>query len=90
MAKGTNHVPLDALHSRDAKRLNGALELLDDLDCNMVRCWGGGVYEDHPFFDFCDSHGIMVWQDFAFACAFYPQTDEFQKVVAAEAESVIL
>lgn len=89
MIKGTNHVPLDALHSRDAKRLDGALKLLNDLDCNMVRCWGGGVYEDHPFFDFCDSNGIMVWQDFAFACAFYPQTDEFQKIVTAEAESVI-
>lgn len=89
MVKGTNHVPLDALHSRDAKRLGGALELLDDLGCNMIRCWGGSLYEDHPFFDFCDFHGIMVWQDFAFACAFYPQTDEFQKIVAAEAESVI-
>jgi len=89
MIKGTNHVPLDALHSRDAQRLGGAMELLDDLGCNMIRCWGGNVYEDHSFFDFCDSHGIMVWHDFAFACAFYPQTDEFQKIVAAEAESVI-
>jgi beta-mannosidase len=89
MIKGSNHVPLDAFHSRDHLRLIDAMKLYDDIGCNMIRCWGGNVYEDHAFYDFCDSRGIMVWQDFAFACAFYPQTDEFQKVVAAEAEAVI-
>ena len=43
----------------------------------MIRCWGGNVYEDHRFFDLCDENGILVWQDFAFACCRYPQTDDF-------------
>ncbi|MCQ2386776.1 MAG: hypothetical protein MJ078_08970, partial [Clostridia bacterium] len=74
MVKGTNWVPLDAFHSRDRKRLPRALSLLWDVGCNMVRCWGGNVYEDHPFFDACDRMGILVWQDFAMACNAYPQS----------------
>lgn len=69
---GTNWVPMDAFHSRDRERLPKALEMLDDIGCNMVRCWGGNLYEDDLFFDFCDSHGIMVWQDFAMGCGAYP------------------
>ena len=82
---GTNWVPLDALHSRDAKRLGKALELLDGIGCNMVRCWGGNVYESDEFFDFCDRRGIMVWQDFAMACAIYPQEEKFIKMIENEA-----
>ncbi len=84
-AMGTNHVPLDALHSRDEERLDKALDMIDDLDCNIVRCWGGNVYESDRFFDFCDKHGIMVWQDFAMACASYPQTEEFADKIKEEA-----
>ncbi len=87
--KGTNWVPLDALHSRDAARLAETHAMLVDLNCNMVRCWGGNVYETAQFFRLCDEAGIMVWQDFAFACALYPQTREFHAVVAAEARSII-
>jgi len=87
--KGTNWVPLDALHSRDPQHLPAACAMLADLNCNMVRCWGGNVYEDHAFFDFCDAHGILVWQDFALACALYPQTDEFAARLRAEAEAVV-
>lgn len=82
---GTNWVPLDALHSKDAKRLDKALELLDDIGCNMVRCWGGNVYESDEFFDFCDRKGIMVWQDFAMACAIYPQEEKFTHMIENEA-----
>ena len=70
---GTNWVPLDAYHSRDLGRLPTALALVDELGCNMIRCWGGNVYEDDRFFDWCDEAGILVWQDFAMACAVYPQ-----------------
>lgn len=87
--KGTNWVPLDALHSRDVTHLPQAMQMLSDLNCNMVRCWGGNVYEDHAFFTACDELGIMVWQDFALACAIYPQTDAFADQIGAEAESVI-
>ena len=88
-AKGSNWVPLDALHSRDPQHVAGAMDMIRDLNCNMVRCWGGNVYEDHAFFDLCDERGIMVWQDFALACALYPQTDDFCAVIAHEAEVII-
>ena len=82
---GTNWVPLDAFHSQDPKRLPQALELLSDVGCNMVRCWGGNVYESDEFFDYCDAHGILVWQDFAMGCAVYPQDDCFAKKMEQEA-----
>ncbi|MEE0928957.1 MAG: hypothetical protein UIG59_07165, partial [Acutalibacteraceae bacterium] len=89
LALGANWVPMDPFHSRDKSRYAKALAMLDDLNCNIVRCWGGNVYEDHEFFDFCDSHGIMVWQDFAMACQYYPQTEEFFDKIRREAEWVI-
>lgn len=82
---GTNWVPLDALHSNDVNRSNKALDMLDDLGCNMVRCWGGNVYESDEFFDFCDRKGILVWQDFALACGIYPQDNNFAKKIEEEA-----
>ena len=87
--RGTNWVPMDAFHCRDKARYGKALELLYDSNCNMVRCWGGNVYEDHEFFDFCDEKGILVWQDFAMACANYPQDDDFAAKLYREAEWVI-
>ena len=87
--KGTNWVPLDAFHSRDAERYDEALALLKDIGCNIVRCWGGNVYEDHKFFDFCDRNGIMVWQDFAMACSYYPEYDSFKEKMRIEVTSVI-
>jgi beta-mannosidase len=89
MVKGSNWVPLDAYHSRDAGRVAQALDLFADLGCNMVRCWGGNVYEDHAFFDRCDELGLLVWQDFAFACCRYPQTEDFLGQVRREAEAVV-
>ncbi len=89
LCKGSNWVPLDAFHGRDAERYAPVLALCDDLGCNILRCWGGNVYEDTPFFDFCDRHGILVWQDFAFACALYPQDDAFLGRVREEAEFVV-
>ncbi len=88
MIKGSNWVPLDAFHSRDAGRVERAVALFDDLGCNMVRCWGGNVYEDHRFYDLCDEKGILVWQDLAFACARYPQTEDFLSQVRAEVQAV--
>jgi beta-mannosidase len=87
--KGTNWVPLDAFHSRDIQHLLPAMQMIEDLNCNMIRCWGGNVYEDHAFFDQCDELGVMVWQDFAMACAIYPQTDEFAAVIRQEAEGIV-
>ena len=82
---GTNWVPLDALHSRDEERLDKAFELLEDIGCNMVRCWGGNVYGSDRFYDLCDKKGIMVWQDFAMACEIPPQDETFARAMAEEA-----
>jgi beta-mannosidase len=90
MVKGSNWVPLDAFHSRDAGRVERAVGLFADLGCNMIRCWGGNVYEDARFFDLCDEAGILVWQDFAFACCRYPQTEDFLAEVRREAEHVVV
>lgn len=89
MCKGSNWVPMDAFHSRDAQRYAKALELVKDIGCNILRCWGGNVYEDHEFFDFCDRNGIMVWQDFAMACRIYPENEAFKKLLYDEAVKVI-
>lgn len=89
MVKGTNWVPLDAYHSRDSQRMEKALALLDESGCNMVRCWGGNVYETEEFFDFCDKHGILIWQDFALACNAYPSSEEFYDSLKKEVPVVV-
>ena len=89
MAKGSNWVPMDAFHCRDRERYAAALALVKDIGCNILRCWGGNVYEDHAFFDFCDRNGIMVWQDFAMACASYPQDDRFRRLIKEEASALV-
>ncbi len=87
--RGTNWVPLDALHSRDASLVDDAVKMVVETNCNMIRCWGGNVYEDHRFFDLCDENGIMVWQDFAMGCTFYPQREDFAKAIEQEAIAVV-
>ncbi len=89
MCKGSNWVPLDAFHCRDAERYDAALALVKDIGCNILRCWGGNVYEDHKFYDFCDRNGIMVWQDFTMACRIYPETEKFLKQMEAEVTWVV-
>lgn len=74
---GTNWVPLDSLPSRGKERIRPALELVEDLNCNMIRCWGGGYYEYDEFYDRCDELGILVWQDFMQACGMYPEREDF-------------
>jgi beta-mannosidase len=62
--------------------------LIDDVaaaNMNMLRVWGGGIYEDDLFYQLCDARGIMVWQDFMFACALYPTGGSFLKTTAREA-----
>jgi len=89
LVKGSNWVPADAFHSRDAGRYEKILALFVDLKCNFLRSWGGGVYEDDAFFNICDRNGILVWQDFAMADAVYPVTDDFLDLIRKEAVSVV-
>lgn len=86
---GTNWKPLDALHSRADAKVERALQEVYDLNCNMVRIWGGGIYEDHPFFDYCDAHGLMVWHDFMFACEFPPRDEWYCKQAAWETAIIL-
>ena len=86
---GTNWVPLDAFPSRFEERLPKALELLEDIGCNAVRCWGGGVYESEAFYRFCDRKGIVVWQDFGMGCGVYPQEKAFAERLEKEIIAVV-
>ena len=88
--RGSNWVPLDSFHSRDGKFLRSTIEMWDDLNCNMVRVWGGGVYEPDEFFDYCDEHGIMVWQDFMTGCSVFPQNDKYAKATEEEVRAIVL
>ena len=87
--KGSNWVPADVFHSRDREQIKKKLPLVSECGCNMLRCWGGNVYEDDIFYDYCDEHGIMIWQDFAFACTKYPTDDEFCERVRKETIAVV-
>lgn len=89
--RGANWKPLHPLASV-ADRLTKeetALNELVNLNCNMVRIWGGGIYEDTCLFDFCDRNGIMVWQDFMFACEITSREEWYLTLVKKEAEYVI-
>lgn len=87
--KGADYSCLDALHSRDASHLDRVFPLLTELNCNMARCWGGNVYPEDRFFDLCDEAGILVWQDFAMACAVYPRDKGFLDAIRTEAKVVV-
>lgn len=86
---GTNFVPIDAFHSRDKERLPRVCELLDDMGCNAIRLWGGNVYEDDYLYDFCDEHGILIWQDFMMACGIYPQDEEMCRMLREEVKVIV-
>ncbi len=89
LCKGANWVPLDVLHSKDAAKYEECVLNYVENNSNMVRVWGGGVYEDEEFFDLCDRYGIMVWQDIMLACHAYPQDAEFSKKLFLEVESFV-
>ncbi|MGL4321339.1 MAG: glycoside hydrolase family 2 protein, partial [Paracoccaceae bacterium] len=89
-ARGANWIPADALHGRIT--VDGVRDLLQsavDANMNMIRVWGGGRYEPDWFYDLCDQMGLMVWQDFMFACHLYPSTPAFLAEVDAEVRDVV-
>lgn len=88
-AKGVNWSPLSPYHSEDIKRLPKALELVEKSNANIVRCWGGNVYESDEFYQAMDKMGVMVWQDFGFACSPYPLTKEFFEEIEEEVGKVV-
>lgn len=86
-AKGANYIPI-AFFPASAKEEDYRLLLgkCKEAHFNMLRVWGGGVYENDLFYQLCDEMGIMVWQDFMFACAMYPADSTFITTVMEEAE----
>lgn len=92
-AKGANVIPMNAFHAVNDElaptelQQNTVTTLLQsarDANFNMVRVWGGGVYQTDEFYDLADDYGLMVWQEFMFACALYPTDDDFLANVREE------
>jgi len=76
-AKGANLVPADMIFARiDAARSQALVERALEANFNFLRVWGGGLYESDAFYDCCDEKGILVWQEFIYACGKYPMTDK--------------
>ncbi len=89
--KGANYVPVNAMPDEkiDSLRLRQLFLDMKKSHFNMVRVWGGGIYESDYFYDLADEYGILVWQDFPFACTMYPSDDQFLKSIAEEARDNI-
>lgn len=85
-AKGACWIPADSfVGSLKADRYRMLLDAAVDTNMNMIRIWGGGIYEHEAFYDICDENGLLVWQDFMFACAPYPEDKPaFNESVRAE------
>lgn len=84
--KGANYIPQDNFPSRvKDSTYRELIRDVADANMNMLRVWGGGIYEKDIFYDLCDENGILVWQDFMFANAMYPGSKEFLKNIQGEA-----
>ncbi len=84
-AMGGNYIPEDQLLPRiTPERTRRLLEDCLQANFNFIRVWGGGFYPGDDFYSFCDEHGLMVWQDFMFACSAYVLTPGFEETVRAE------
>ncbi|XP_071765684.2 beta-mannosidase [Centroberyx gerrardi] len=83
--KGSNWIPAHSFQDQVAPAvLRNLLQSAVDANMNALRVWGGGVYEQELFYSICDEMGIMIWQDFMFACAMYPTEDDFIQTVREE------
>jgi len=84
--KGANYIPNDVFLPRVTKeKYRNVIETAKKSNMNMLRVWGGGIYENDIFYDLCDENGILVWQDFMFACAMFPGDQAFLDNVKQEA-----
>lgn len=89
-AKGTNWIPSNSFSPRMTKeKYQKLIKDCKEANMNMIRIWGGGIYEDDEFYKACDENGILVWQDFMFAGSFYPSDEDFQKNIEFEVKDQI-
>lgn len=88
--KGTNWIPADSFSPRITKeKYQKLIRDAKEANMNMIRIWGGGIYEDDEFYKACDENGILVWQDFMFAGSFYPADDAFVTNVKEEVKDQV-
>ncbi|WP_347978310.1 glycoside hydrolase family 2 protein [Microbacterium sp. ProA8] len=89
--KGVNWIPDDALTVRVTRdRLRRRFEQALDANLNLIRVWGGGLYESDDFYELADEMGLLVWQDFLFACAAYAEEEPLRSEIEAEARENIV
>jgi beta-mannosidase len=89
-AKGANYIPQNSFQNKVTNtHYEKLLADVADSNMNMLRVWGGGIYENDIFYDICDEKGILVWQDFMFACAMYPGDKAFLENIKEEAEQQV-
>lgn len=90
-AMGSNWIPANVLpeYSNDLEYIRYLLQSAKDANMNMLRVWGGGIYESDEFYKMADEMGIMIWHDFMFACALYPTEDDFLASVRMEVEQQV-
>lgn len=85
--KGANYIPNDIFETRVSDEMyRNVVNTSKISNFNMLRVWGGGIYENDIFYDLCDEAGILIWQDFMFACAMFPGDEAFLENVKKEAE----
>ena len=90
-ARGANWIPDDVFVSRlDAASYRTRVRQAAEGGINLLRVWGGGLYESDDFYDACDEAGVLVWQDFLFACAAYPEEEPLRSEVEAEAREAVV
>jgi beta-mannosidase len=83
--KGANYIPQDNFQNRvDLSKYEYILGSAKAANINMIRVWGGGIYEEDVFYDLCDQKGLLVWQDIMFACGMYPSDDNYLENVKNE------
>lgn len=88
--KGTNWIPGDSFSPRMTReKYQQLIRDTKEANMNMIRIWGGGIYEDDEFYKACDENGILVWQDFMFAGSFYPADEAFLNNVKAEVKDQV-
>lgn len=90
-AKGANWIPVDAFESRVTdQRIYELVQSAFDANMNTLRNWGGGIYQHNYFYELCDEKGIMVWEEFMFACGCYPRDSDFLNNVKNEVRHQVL
>jgi len=89
--KGANYIPQDIFTGNfNKEKYKNLLQKVQSANMNMLRVWGGGIYENDLFYDLCDEYGILVWQDFMFAGSLYPETPSFLENIKKEVQQNII